>query len=266
MGAHDKKYTRIVREYIFYNDSCEFDRLLYTYNSLEYNVFMLTIAEKHKIQRLRSDGLTYQEIIDLLGKKVPKSTLSYICRNTVLPGSYFTKIKALNLTALSNARIKAIHAKQDAREELLREVTAQNSKYRSISQREAMLALAYLYLGEGLKRSPKQRGLKLGSSNPTIVTTYIGLLKRCYNIDVSKLKCRISYRADQNLDDLQKFWSYLTGISINNFYKTIPDPRTVGKPTNNKEYKGVCAIYCSGSRIQLELQVITDIINEEMGY
>jgi hypothetical protein len=80
------------------------------------------------------------------------------------------------------------------------------------------------------------------------------------------LKCRISYRADQDLNELQKFWASITGINIDKFYKTKPDPRTVGKPTRKSDYKGVCAIYCAGSRIQLELQVIADIINDAMGY
>ena len=74
------------------------------------------------------------------------------------------------------------------------------------------------------------------------------------------MKCRISYRADQNIKSLQNYWSRLTGISLKNFYKTIPDPRTIGKPTKKKDYKGVCVVTCAGSHIQLELEAIPAIV------
>lgn len=93
----------------------------------------------------------------------------------------------------------------------------------------------------------------------------MGLLKRCCGIEVGEARCRISYRADQDPDYLEDFWSNLTKILRTNFYKTKPDPRTVGKPTLRSDYKGVCALTRKGTDIQLELQAIADIISENMG-
>ena len=227
---------------------------------------MLTSLEKCSIRDLRSKGCTYREIIDQIGEKIPKSTLAYICKDVSLPKAYYKKIQTNNLSVLVEARKKALIYKAVMREKQLEQIKKQNAKFERMTQREATLALAFLYLGEGLKRSSTQRGLRLGSSDPKIIRTYIGLLKRCYGIETPMLKCRISYRADQDLNELQKFWASITGINIDKFYKTKPDPRTVGKPTRKSDYKGVFAIYCAGSRIQLELQVIADIINDAMGY
>lgn len=116
-----------------------------------------------------------------------------------------------------------------------------------------------LYLGEGSKWK-SHRGLALGSSDPQIIKLYIGLLNRCYGLKLEQMKIRVSYRADQNIDLLQNYWSKITKIPKRNFYKTIPDPRTIGKPTKNKQYKGVCVIYCSGTDIQLELELIPKLI------
>jgi len=121
------------------------------------------------------------------------------------------------------------------------------------------MLLAFLYLGEGSKWSGHS-GLMLGSSDNNIIKLYLHLLKKCYSLDAGKLKCRISYRADQNINLLEKYWSKVTGIPIKNFYKTKPDPRTVGKPTKNKDYKGVCVIMGGGTAIQLELEAIPKII------
>lgn len=120
-----------------------------------------------------------------------------------------------------------------------------------------------LYLGEGAKLK-SHRGLMLGSSDPRIIRLHIKLLAACYRIAREKLKCRISYRADQDLNTLQKYWSEITGIPLETFYKSKPDPRTIGKPTKCLDYKGVCVVMCSGTSIQLELDIITDIILESL--
>ena len=125
----------------------------------------------------------------------------------------------------------------------------------------AKIALAMLYLGEGAKRR-SHRGLMLGSSDPLIATLYIALLERCYDIRKANLKCRISYRADQNIDALENYWSHITGIPRKNFYKTIPDPRTSGKKTIKHNYHGVCVITCRGTDVQLELEQITHLLKK----
>ena len=121
------------------------------------------------------------------------------------------------------------------------------------------LLLSMLYLGEGSKWK-SHRGLVLGSSNPDIIRLYIRLLNICYGITTEKLKCRVSYRADQDIHVLQTYWSQITSIPLDNFYKTIPDPRTVGKPTKHQDYKGVAVISCAGTHIQLELEMIPKVI------
>ena len=227
-------------------------------------MIFMTVEVREKIRLLRSQGYTYPEIIAELGKPIPKSTLSYICRDVSLPASYSRKIKTLNQKHLREARQKALVANRNNQERIALDIKTRNLEFANLSDREAKIALAYLYLGEGAKRSGF-RGLALGSSNPAIIKSYIGLLHRCYGITPEELKCRILYRADQNLDALERYWSQLTGVRRANFYKTKPDPRTVGKPTLQSDYKGVCVLSRRGTEIQLELQIITDIIVENMG-
>ena len=76
------------------------------------------------------------------------------------------------------------------------------------------------------------------------------------------MKCRICYRADQDIEILEKFWSKSTGIPLGNFYKTKPDARTIGKPTKKLDYKGVCVIMGSTTKVQLELELVAKMIIE----
>jgi hypothetical protein len=224
----------------------------------------LHIEFHSQIRSLRADGFTYSEINAQLGTKIPKSSMSYICKGINLTTAQSARIDVLMKDKLALNRQKAVLANRKIQEMRLKNMQKRNLYLANLSDREAKIALAFLYLGEGSKRTGF-RGLALGSSDPNIIVLYMGLLKKCYSVEANEFKCRVLYRADQNLHDLEKFWSETTKIPRDNFYKTKPDSRTVGKPTLHSDYKGVCVLFRRGADIQLELQVITDIIGETMG-
>ncbi|MBU4284746.1 hypothetical protein KKF60_01955 [Patescibacteria group bacterium] len=216
---------------------------------------------KETVKRLRSRGKTYSEILKKIGCIIPKSTLSDWCNNVKLPKWYLVKINNLNNRNLGNAQKMAWASNKLKRERFLNELLSKN-KYlvQKLKDKDVQkLILSVLHAAEGSKWK-SHRGLLLGNSDPDIIKLYICLLGSCYNIRPEKLKCRISYRADQDINFLQRYWSRVTCIPIKNFYKTKPDPRTIGKPTKNKNYKGVCVVSCSGTHIQLELEAIPKLI------
>jgi len=221
-------------------------------------------ALKKKARILRSNGKTYSEIKKTLSINIPKSTLSSWCRNVNLPGWYKEKIKKLNNRGFSKAQKIAWASIRKKREDFLKSTEVQAVKIISrLDESNLKIILAMLYLGEGAKWAGHS-GLMLGSSDPDIVLLYILLLNKCYGIKIQQLKCRICYRADQNIKKLESFWSKFTGIPRNNFYKTKPDPRTIGKKTLKKEYRGVCVVTCKGSDIQLELEQIANLLLKKL--
>lgn len=221
-----------------------------------------TICEKAR--KLRSKGKTYSEIRQILNLPIPKSTLSNWCQNVVLPSWYDKKIQELNNKNFTKAQVKA-RASIKRKRELYLEKVRRDAKIvlRKFHYEGLKIALAMLYLGEGAKWK-SHSGLMLGSSDPNIILLYISLLKKCYNIKPRQLKCRISYRADQDIGELEKYWSSITKIPKENFYKTKPDPRTKGKKTKKVDYKGVCVLTCAGARIQLELEEIIKLLSQKL--
>src|SRR3989344_1739093 len=206
-----------------------------------------SIDIQREVQKLRGKGKTYSEILKEINISIPKSTLSSWCQNVLLPSGYKKKIEELNKINHNKALAAALASNELKRQKLFLEIERKNNNLRyKMSDKDILRSLlAVLYLGEGAKWK-SHRGLMLGSSDPNIIKMYIRLLDLCYKIKVDKLKCRISYRADQNINVLQKSWSQITGVQLSNFYKTIPDPRTIGKITKNKDYKGVCVVTCAG--------------------
>lgn len=220
---------------------------------------------KERVKKLRSQGKTYTEIKNILNVQIPKSTLSYWCKNITMPGWYKKKVENLNNKNRHRGREIAILKKKIQLENLLYQIHKENlyllKKFKDKDVKKMLLAM--LYLGEGAKWK-SHRGLYLGSSDPKIIQLYMHLLSKCYGIGAEKIKARVCYRADQNLNSLQKFWSRITSIPTKKFYKTKPDPRTIGKVTKNKDYMGVCSLTCAGTKIQLELDAIAKILHMGM--
>ncbi len=225
---------------------------------------MKRLELKNQVCLLRGEGKTYLEIKSILNINLPKSTLSEWCQGIKLPDWYNDKIKELNSKSLSKAQKMAFISNKNKRELFLKIISEQASKVASsLDKKNLKIILATLYLAEGAKWKGHS-GLMLGSSDPDIILLYMELLGRCYDIKPIELKCRISYRADQDILKLESFWSKITDIPLKNFYKTKPDPRTIGKKTQNKEYRGVCVLTCKGVKIQLELEQIMKILISQL--
>lgn len=216
---------------------------------------------KPKVKKLRSQGKTYSEIMKELQISTPKSTISNWCSEVALPRWYQDKIDELNRKSFSKAQKMAWASNKIKREQFLNALLSNNEHLiKKLGDKDVLkMLLSVLYLGEGSKWK-SHSGLSLGNSDPDIIKLYIRLLNICYGIATERLRCWISCRADQDIYKLKEYWSRITKISLKNFYKTTPDPRTIGKPTKNKNYKGVCVISCAGSHIQLELEAIPKII------
>jgi hypothetical protein len=191
---------------------------------------------------------------------LPKSTLSFWCRNIELPHGYENQINAYNKFNLQKAREIAAALQRKRRGEYLNSVKERNKHLEFALQNKdtAKIALALLYLGEGSKA---QRGsLMFGNSDPLIIRLFLRLLRFCYKIDERKFRCTLQCRADQNTKELESFWSNITEIPLSQFYKARIDPRTINKPSKNKDYKGVCRIDYFSADLFFELTKIPEII------
>ena len=125
----------------------------------------------------------------------------------------------------------------------------------------AKIALAMLCLGEASKYHPKSRSpFSLGSSDPRIIVIFLRLLRQCFDYQIEKTRATVQCRADQDTNILQKYWEDVTKLPARLFYKPLIDHRTFGKPTKNKDYKGVLRIDYFDRRVQLELESLAQLV------
>lgn len=216
---------------------------------------------KQKVLSLRKEGKTYKEIARSLKVSLPKSTLSYWCHSMPLPNGYDRKVREYNLSNLEKARKVALRIQKKKRKNYLESLKSRNAHLAQIIKdpNVAKIALAVLYLGEG-RKNIKRSSLMFGNSDPNIVKFFLDLLRVCYNIDESKFRCTVQCRADQKIEELEKFWQDITKVPPSQFYKARIDPRTVGKISKKPEYRGVCRIDYFSAELLIELLQISEII------
>lgn len=215
---------------------------------------------KKQVIKLRKRGKTYSEIQSSVNTSIPKSTLSGWCKDLPLPVFYEERIRRLTIKRLEKIRPLALLSNKKKQEQLLNELRAKNEHLMKYLNKDVCkFLLSILYLGEGFKhRSTRQ--LVLGNSDPAIILFYIELLNKCFPTSKRKFRVGIGCRADQNVEELEKYWHRITKIPLSQFQKTQIDKRTRGKKTKRKDYKGVCRVIYYDTKIQLELEQLAQQI------
>lgn len=217
---------------------------------------------KNKAIALRRAGKTYGDIKKAIGQPIPKSTLCHWFKGLTIPPNSLSRLQKTIVNKIKIAQTKAWATNKLKREEYLRAVSERVNHLspRLKDKNIAKIALAMLFLGEGSKKT--KGSLMLGNSDPETIRLYLELLRRCYDLDENKFRCTVQCRFDQNIKELEVFWSRITKIPSKQFYKTQIDPRTIGKPSKRLDYKGVCRIDYFSADILTELKKIIESIFE----
>lgn len=209
---------------------------------------------KTKVLSRRQKGWSIGSIEKKFG--IPRSTLSYWFKDIILTAKQRAVLIRKRDQALIKARKLAVlwHNKQKAS----RLAEAQSGAMQALKNIRTTdsdwlkITLAMLYLGEGFKTSV---GLGLGNSDPLILKFFIAGLTKCYGYNINKIKCELHLRADQNINNIKRYWSRELKIPLHNFTTTSFDKRTTGVPTYRR-YKGVCVLRGSAAHLQRELMFL----------
>ncbi|MAF79913.1 hypothetical protein CL629_02415 [bacterium] len=214
-----------------------------------------------KAKRLRRQGKTFPEVCVNLHHEIPKGTMSYWFKDVKISRQGGERLQGIYRQNQQRGRDRAIEKKREVRERYLRVVRKESARLarRLEDKQVSKILLAGLYFSEGGKCG---RGFLLfGNSDPKMIELFLGLLRYVYETEAGKFRCTVQCRADQNIQKLEKFWSETTKIPFSLFYKARVDPRSIGKKTKKKDYKGVCRIDYFSARIFNELMIIAEALS-----
>ncbi len=217
---------------------------------------------KIKAKLLRIQGYSYSEIQSLLNHPISKATFCWWFKDICLSDKAKSRIAERIEAGGKKGRIKAWRRVRQRAELFQKDIyNRTNLQIKPIDVYAAKLCVTMLYLGEGYK---KGRVMRFGNSDPRIIRIFLSTLKIGFPIENNRLRCAIQCRADQNIVELESYWSNETKIPLSQFYKTRIDKRTIGIPTKRPEYKGVLVIYYFSYEVFLELKYIADIIYKHL--
>lgn len=218
------------------------------------------VKEREEAVELRKRGFSIVKIERILG--INRSTLFGWLKDIKLSARQKERLLKHRREGLLRARLKAVkwHNAQKKKRLEFADFEARKTFNQLSFQNDAILelALAMLYWGEGFKNSVETG---LGNSDPVMLSVFVKILRTQYGVPPEKIRCELYLRADQNVNEMKRFWSKNLSLPLENFRYTSLDQRTLGSKTF-AAYKGVCSVRCGNVAIQRKLGNISKLFAE----
>lgn len=181
------------------------------------------IQLKRKVRTLRKQGLSYNEILQIV--PVAKSSVSLWCRDIELT----TKQQARLIDKKKAVLQRGPRATAERRKkEIQRIVSLAKTEIRELTSYQFKIAGAMIYWAEG----SKNREMAISNSDPELIKSMVDWFEKICKIPTTKLKARLNIHANQNDMRIKKYWSRITGIPLGNFGKSYIKPEGTGHRKN----------------------------------
>lgn len=163
---------------------------------------------------LRTKGLSYSEITERIS--VPKSTLSHWFKNLALTENQLQKLKERQIRAgkinLQKKLLKTSRAIEEIKNFSAKDI-------QKISKRELWLIGIMLYWRESKSEANLQRGIRLASSDPSLIKLFLKWLQGVGNIEDKEIGFDIFIDDNKKglIDECVSYWSKITHFPKNDF-------------------------------------------------
>ncbi len=185
-------------------------------NIITQEVFTLKKIEKSKAISLREQGLSYNDILRKLS--VSKGSLSYWLRdiklNTPRQRDIEDKILENRAKFLEYNRIRSYKTKVK-KEDLYNRSKGEIS---SITRQELKLIGIGLYWAEGYKAN-SWRTVSFANSDPGMISLMMKWFREICNVEEGKFRLKLQIHNKAGITRIERFWSEITGVSLNQFTK-----------------------------------------------
>lgn len=196
----------------------------------------MKINEKLKAIKLRKRGNSYKEILQQL--KVSKSTLSLWLRDVKLSEEQTYR---LYVTLRQKNAYNLAKKKQMKRQELTKQIINSGiEEFEQMTNQPIFLAGLMLYWAEGDKIETTE-AVKFSNSDPLMIKLMIRWFENICKVPREKIRIALHIHELHNKNSVEKYWSKLTQIPLQQFHKTQIKPSSL-KHRRNQLYYGTCSI------------------------
>lgn len=216
----------------------------------------MKLAEKEKARVLRRQGKSINQIVIDAG--LSKASVSGWVRDIVLTKAQKNKIsqRGRSVESIEKRRMSRLVNEQRKRRLI---IDSAKNDFTSVSLEQLRLIGIILYLGEGGKTG---RMVRLANSDPEIIKIMMRFFREVCNVPESKFAGHIHTFAHADIYKTEKYWSEITGISRNKFYKTYVKPSSASLQKRNTLPFGTFDIYVCDTKLFLTIMGWIEKIKE----
>ena len=183
---------------------------------------------------LRKGGLSYREILRKI--KVSKSTLSVWLREVELTEEQ--KIRLLDKK--DRARYEVAKRKVADRKKRTKEIITKAKKEVHILRQDSLFFVGLsLYWAEGAKNPVE--AVKFANSDEKMILLIMKWFRKVCKVPEKKFKIHIHMHSLHVRKDIIEYWSAITQVPSNQFYRPYIKPTSLGQ-RKNILYNGTCSI------------------------
>ena len=209
--------------------------------------------------KLRIAGYSLLEIATKL--RISKSTSSLWLKNVELNSQAKARIEKIRKFARTKAA-KTINERIINRRKIF-DISANKILSGLKISKNPLLSkvlCSLLYWGEGSKTGYR---VALIDSDPTLIATFIKLLRISFALDESKFRALVHIHEYHNEAEIKNYWSNITGIPLAQFTKSYLKPHT--KKVIRQDYKGALRIAYADTKIVDELKAVYNGLAKSLG-
>jgi hypothetical protein len=205
------------------------------------------LGEKRTAQTLRGKGYSYKEILQHV--HVSKDTISRWCKEITLSKSQEQRLIVRKSNGQKKGSLIAAENKRRKRIETIRMTKIQAKKQIGVfTNRDKFITGIALYAGEGTKTDGQ---VAFSNANPALIEFMIHWFYDFCHVSTLKLRGALWLHEGKDEKHAMEFWSTISGIPKNQFYKTYIAKNKVDsmKIRKNIHPFGVFAIRISDSAL-----------------
>ena len=206
-------------------------------------------VEKGRARFLRKTGMSLNEIVRELG--VSKARVSLWVRDIELSNQQKKKLSThgRSVESIEKRRTNRINGTLQRHRAV---IDAAKEKISTLSKQELLLTGAALYWGEGGKTN---RGMaRIANSDPGVIRFMMTFFKKIFDVPPERFRGHVHTFSHLNANKAEKYWSQVSGIPRQQFYKTYSKPSIASKGKKDSLPYGTFQIYVCDTTIFLTIK------------
>lgn len=197
--------------------------------------------EKKWARQLRSGGLSLKEIVAKTG--FSKGSVSVWIRDVELTMAQKRKLSDKGYgREIIERRRKTRLENENKRRQII--IDGAKQEINNLSTNDLQFIGIALYWGEGSKTL--RSGVQFSNSDPRAIEIMMSFFKKCCEVPEDKFRGHVFLHPTLDIKKAERYWQNISGIPVNQFYKTsIQQSRASKNKKNNLPFGTFCIQICN---------------------